>query len=185
MTARLARWLGNRLPRNVFLGLKYYFLFISSRILSPKGLAEVHIMARKSHVIGVEPFAIGISGTIPDSVLLLRNFSSSLRKTKKSPAILRLTRESNPRPLARQSHLRPLDQRGSQKLKCNQADLAGGILDLMFNRPHLSPTADLQANRLQLKAYPPSPSLNIEGHDIFPLISSPAEKTATWFKGKI
>ncbi|KAF9796110.1 hypothetical protein SFRURICE_006384 [Spodoptera frugiperda] len=44
-----------------------------------------------------------------DSVLLLRNF----RKTEKSPAVLRPTRESNPRPLAQQSHLQPLGQRGS------------------------------------------------------------------------
>ncbi|KAF9808419.1 hypothetical protein SFRURICE_008472, partial [Spodoptera frugiperda] len=49
-------------------------------------------------------FNVGVSllhilDTIPDSVLLLRNF----RNTKKS----------NPRPLVRQSHLRPLDQRGS------------------------------------------------------------------------
>uniref|UniRef100_A0A2H1WBH1 SFRICE_018363 n=1 Tax=Spodoptera frugiperda TaxID=7108 RepID=A0A2H1WBH1_SPOFR len=44
------------------------------------------------------------------SVLLLRNF----RKTEKSPAILRPTRESNPRPLARHSHLQPLGQRGSK-----------------------------------------------------------------------
>ncbi|KAF9806068.1 hypothetical protein SFRURICE_008196 [Spodoptera frugiperda] len=44
-----------------------------------------------------------IPGTFPDSVLLLRNF----RKTEKSPVILRPTRESNPRPLARQSHLQP------------------------------------------------------------------------------
>ncbi|KAF9814823.1 hypothetical protein SFRURICE_015395, partial [Spodoptera frugiperda] len=45
-----------------------------------------------------------------DSVLPLRNF----RKTEKSPVILRPTRESNPRPLARQSHLQPLGQRGSR-----------------------------------------------------------------------
>ncbi|KAF9804808.1 hypothetical protein SFRURICE_007711 [Spodoptera frugiperda] len=35
------------------------------------------------------------------------------RKSEKSPVILCPTRESNPRPLVRQSHLRPLDQRGS------------------------------------------------------------------------
>ncbi|KAF9800951.1 hypothetical protein SFRURICE_014124 [Spodoptera frugiperda] len=51
----------------------------------------------KSHVIG-------------DSVLLPRNF----RKFEKSPVILCPTRESNPRPLVRQSYLRPLDQRGSR-----------------------------------------------------------------------
>ncbi|KAF9790006.1 hypothetical protein SFRURICE_002371 [Spodoptera frugiperda] len=45
-----------------------------------------------------------------DSVLLLRNF----RKSEKCPAILCPTRESNPRPLVRQSHLQPLDQRGSK-----------------------------------------------------------------------
>ncbi|KAF9798950.1 hypothetical protein SFRURICE_011589, partial [Spodoptera frugiperda] len=46
-----------------------------------------------------------------DSVLLLRNF----RKPVKTPVILCPIRESNPRPLVRQSHLRPLDQRGSQE----------------------------------------------------------------------
>ncbi|KAF9794882.1 hypothetical protein SFRURICE_005117 [Spodoptera frugiperda] len=38
------------------------------------------------------------------------------KKTEKSPVTLRPTRESNPRPLARQSHLQPLGQRGSQKV---------------------------------------------------------------------
>ncbi|KAF9794708.1 hypothetical protein SFRURICE_019586, partial [Spodoptera frugiperda] len=45
-----------------------------------------------------------------DSVLLLRNF----RKSEKSPPIFCPTRESNPKPLLRQSHLQPLDQRGSR-----------------------------------------------------------------------
>ncbi|KAF9794327.1 hypothetical protein SFRURICE_019050 [Spodoptera frugiperda] len=45
-----------------------------------------------------------------DSVLLLRN----LRKTEKSPVVLCPTQESNPRPLVRQSHLRPLDQQGKR-----------------------------------------------------------------------
>ncbi|KAF9811306.1 hypothetical protein SFRURICE_002675 [Spodoptera frugiperda] len=39
----------------------------------------------------------------------LRNFL----KTENTPVILCPTRESNPKPLARQSQLRPLDQRGS------------------------------------------------------------------------
>uniref|UniRef100_A0A2H1WP46 mannosyl-oligosaccharide glucosidase n=1 Tax=Spodoptera frugiperda TaxID=7108 RepID=A0A2H1WP46_SPOFR len=55
-----------------------------------------HNLCCKSHVIG-------------DSVLPLRNF----RKSEKCPVILRPTRESNPRPLAWQSHLQPLGQRGS------------------------------------------------------------------------
>ncbi|KAF9804253.1 hypothetical protein SFRURICE_020681, partial [Spodoptera frugiperda] len=59
-----------------------------------------------SHVIGGE--IANIPGPFPDSVLPLRNF----RKTEKSPVILRPTRDSNPRPLARQSHLRPVDQLG-------------------------------------------------------------------------
>uniref|UniRef100_A0A2H1WLE7 SFRICE_025971 n=1 Tax=Spodoptera frugiperda TaxID=7108 RepID=A0A2H1WLE7_SPOFR len=42
-----------------------------------------------------------IPGTLSVSVLPLNNF----RKTEKSPVILRPTRESDPRPLARQSHL--------------------------------------------------------------------------------
>ncbi|KAF9820465.1 hypothetical protein SFRURICE_009884 [Spodoptera frugiperda] len=50
-----------------------------------------HHLCYKSHVIGV-------------SVLLLSNF----RKTEKSPVIFCPTWESNLRPLARQSHLRPL-----------------------------------------------------------------------------
>ncbi|KAF9801717.1 hypothetical protein SFRURICE_014871, partial [Spodoptera frugiperda] len=81
--------------------------------------AEVHITARKaairctptfhhlcykSHVIGGEPIAI----TIPATVLLPKIF----RKSEKSPVILCPTRKSNPRPLLRQSHSRPLDQRG-------------------------------------------------------------------------
>ncbi|KAF9799223.1 hypothetical protein SFRURICE_006483 [Spodoptera frugiperda] len=52
---------------------------------------------------------IAKKNNIRDSVLLLRNF----RKSEKNPVILCPTRESNPRPLVRQSHLRPLDQRGS------------------------------------------------------------------------
>ncbi|KAF9794909.1 hypothetical protein SFRURICE_005144 [Spodoptera frugiperda] len=49
-----------------------------------------------------------ILGTFPDSVLPLRNF----RKIENSPAILHPTRESNPKPLSRHSHLQPLGQRG-------------------------------------------------------------------------
>uniref|UniRef100_A0A2H1VSU9 SFRICE_007156 n=1 Tax=Spodoptera frugiperda TaxID=7108 RepID=A0A2H1VSU9_SPOFR len=52
-------------------------------------------------------------GTYPDSMLLLRNF----RKTKKSSAILRPTRKSNPRPLARQSHLQPLLQQSKPSVR--------------------------------------------------------------------
>ncbi|KAF9820496.1 hypothetical protein SFRURICE_009915 [Spodoptera frugiperda] len=82
-------------------------------LLSPKEQAEVHIMACnvtaqctptfhnlfcKSHVISVEPIAYcHIPSTIPDSVLLLRNF----QKTEKSPAILCPNRESNPLPGSR------------------------------------------------------------------------------------
>ncbi|KAF9802870.1 hypothetical protein SFRURICE_015467 [Spodoptera frugiperda] len=50
---------------------------------------------------------------IGDSVLLLRNF----RTYEKRPVILCSARESNPRRLVRQSHLRPLDQRGSLEIK--------------------------------------------------------------------
>uniref|UniRef100_A0A2H1WEQ5 SFRICE_024406 n=1 Tax=Spodoptera frugiperda TaxID=7108 RepID=A0A2H1WEQ5_SPOFR len=46
-----------------------------------------------------------------NSVLPLRNF----RKTEKNPVILRPTWESDPRPLARQSLLQPLGQRGRRK----------------------------------------------------------------------
>ncbi|KAF9787711.1 hypothetical protein SFRURICE_015778 [Spodoptera frugiperda] len=41
-----------------------------------------------------------------------RGFDS---RVEQSITVLCSTRESNPRPLVRQSHLRPLDQRGSQK----------------------------------------------------------------------
>ncbi|KAF9822771.1 hypothetical protein SFRURICE_019461 [Spodoptera frugiperda] len=40
-------------------------------------------------------------------------YQEIFRKSEKSPVILCSTRESNPRPLVRQSDLRPLDQRGS------------------------------------------------------------------------
>ncbi|KAF9811332.1 hypothetical protein SFRURICE_002701 [Spodoptera frugiperda] len=70
-----------------------------------------HNLCSKSHVIGGEPIAI-YRAHFPDSVLLLRNF----RKTEKSPIILRPTRESNPRPLAQQSHLQPLGHRGSLRI---------------------------------------------------------------------
>ncbi|KAF9817188.1 hypothetical protein SFRURICE_013976 [Spodoptera frugiperda] len=43
----------------------------------------------------------------------LRATTEKFSKTENSPVILRPTRESNPRPLARQSHLQPLGQRGS------------------------------------------------------------------------
>ncbi|KAF9819047.1 hypothetical protein SFRURICE_000712 [Spodoptera frugiperda] len=43
----------------------------------------------------------------------LRATTEKFSKTEKSPVVLRPTRESNPRPLARQSHLQPLGQRGS------------------------------------------------------------------------
>ncbi|KAF9799699.1 hypothetical protein SFRURICE_008263 [Spodoptera frugiperda] len=59
----------------------------------------------KSHVIG-------------DSELPLRN----LRNSEKSPVILCPTRKSNPRPLVRQSHLQPLDQRGSHNERTLQTD---------------------------------------------------------------
>ncbi|KAF9793832.1 hypothetical protein SFRURICE_007363, partial [Spodoptera frugiperda] len=52
-----------------------------------------------------------ILGTIPDSVLLL--LLINCRKSEKNPVILGRTREANPRPIVRQSHLRPLDQKGS------------------------------------------------------------------------
>ncbi|KAF9810213.1 hypothetical protein SFRURICE_019500 [Spodoptera frugiperda] len=53
-----------------------------------------HHLCCKSHVVSRLPY---IPGTFPDSVLSLRNF----RKTENSP-VIRVTRESNPRPLARQ-----------------------------------------------------------------------------------
>uniref|UniRef100_A0A2H1V552 SFRICE_020079 n=1 Tax=Spodoptera frugiperda TaxID=7108 RepID=A0A2H1V552_SPOFR len=62
----------------------------------PLCTSTFHNLCCKSHVI--------------DSVLLLRNF----RKTENTPSIHCPTWESNPRPLVRQSHLRPLDQRGSR-----------------------------------------------------------------------
>ncbi|KAF9805572.1 hypothetical protein SFRURICE_020957 [Spodoptera frugiperda] len=70
-------------------------VLITARNATIQCRATSHHLCYKSHVIG-------------DSVLL-RNF----RKTEKSPVILCPTREWNPRPLARQSHLQPLGQRGS------------------------------------------------------------------------
>ncbi|KAF9797050.1 hypothetical protein SFRURICE_006925 [Spodoptera frugiperda] len=65
---------------------------VMSYIIIKQCTLTFHHLCNKPHVIG-------------DSVLLLRNF----RKPEKSPVILCPTRESNSRPLAWQSHLRPLD----------------------------------------------------------------------------
>ncbi|KAF9794234.1 hypothetical protein SFRURICE_009611 [Spodoptera frugiperda] len=47
--------------------------------------------------------------------VILRATTEKFSKNRKSPVILRPTRESNPRPLARQSHLQPLGHRGRIK----------------------------------------------------------------------
>ncbi|KAF9813191.1 hypothetical protein SFRURICE_015680 [Spodoptera frugiperda] len=92
---------------------KLCFLYLKLRAMD--GFPTIHTRTYSSctsfwhslsHVIGAY---CHILDTIPDSVLPLRNF----QKTEKSPVILRPTRESNPRPLVQQSHLRSLDQRGS------------------------------------------------------------------------
>ncbi|KAF9819370.1 hypothetical protein SFRURICE_001572 [Spodoptera frugiperda] len=63
------------------------------------------------------------------SVLPVRNF----RKTENNPVILRLTRESNPRPLARQSHLQ-LGQRGS-RYRCFTSVYCSAVVSLRSSRP--------------------------------------------------
>ncbi|KAF9818726.1 hypothetical protein SFRURICE_011772 [Spodoptera frugiperda] len=63
-----------------------------------------HHLCYKCHVIGGEPIAIytGYNSKHRATTETLRHF----RKSQKSPVILCPTRESNPRPLVRQSHLR-------------------------------------------------------------------------------
>ncbi|KAF9813583.1 hypothetical protein SFRURICE_014961 [Spodoptera frugiperda] len=68
------------------------------------------------------PFVL--EGVGRDSVLLLRN----IKKTEKSLAVLCPTRESNLRPLVGQSHLRPLNQRGS-----HSTIIKSFIVDVILN----------------------------------------------------
>ncbi|KAF9795692.1 hypothetical protein SFRURICE_018258 [Spodoptera frugiperda] len=82
---------------------------------------------KNSHLIDGDSIAIYLPGTFPDSVVVVRNF----RKTEKSPVILRPTRESNPRPLARQSHLQPLGQRGIMLAE----EEAGRVREQTSSRP--------------------------------------------------
>ncbi|KAF9795489.1 hypothetical protein SFRURICE_004861 [Spodoptera frugiperda] len=66
------------------------------------------VLCYKSPLIGGEPIANYTGHN--SSLHAMTDFFGN---TEKSPVILQTTRESNPRPLDRQSHLRPLDQRGS------------------------------------------------------------------------